>query len=103
MIAVLAYTNLAPAISNWSNSDVCISAQRVRLATVNQGDFVRDLSVQGRVVVAVSPHLYSPSQGTILLEVDAGDTVIRGHVLATIDSPELSNQLKQEQSGSQRL
>jgi HlyD family secretion protein len=102
-IAVLAYVTLAPTVSNWSNSDVSISAQRVRLATVTQGDFVRDLSVQGRVVAAVSPKLYSPAQGTISFEIDAGDTVLKGQVLATIDSPELTNQLKQEQSALQRL
>jgi len=103
VIVVLAYMILAPAISNWSNSDTSVSAQRVRLATVTQGDFVRDLSVQGRVVAAVSPKLYSPAQGTITFEVDAGDTVLKGQVLATIDSPELTNQLKQEQSALQRL
>jgi HlyD family secretion protein len=103
LLALFAYFTLAPAISNWSNSDVSISAQRVRLATVTQGDFVRDLSVQGRVVAAVSPKLYSPAQGTISFEVDAGDTVVKGQVLATIESPELTNQLKQEQSALQRL
>ncbi|MFT5925012.1 MAG: HlyD family secretion protein [Paraglaciecola sp.] len=103
LFAVLVYITLAPTISNWSNSDVSISAQRVRLATVTQGDFIRDLSVQGRVVAAVSPRLYSPAQGTISIKVDAGDTVLKGQVLATIDSPELSNQLKQEQSALQRL
>jgi HlyD family secretion protein len=103
LIAVLVYVTLAPTISNWSNSDVSISAQRIRLAKVTQGDFIRDLSVQGRVVAAVSPKLYSPAQGTISFKVDAGDTVLKGQVLATIDSPELSNQLKQEQSALQRL
>ncbi|WP_299071639.1 HlyD family efflux transporter periplasmic adaptor subunit [uncultured Paraglaciecola sp.] len=103
LITALIYAVLAPTVSNWSNSDFSISAQRVRLATVTQGDFVRDLSVQGRVVAAVSPKLYSPAQGTISFEVDAGDTVTKGQVLATIDSPELTNQLKQEQSALQRL
>ena len=103
VITVLAYGTLTPYISNWSNSDVSISAQRLRLATVSQGDFVRDLSVQGRVLAAVSPKLYSPAQGTISFEVDAGDTVLKGQILATIDSPELTNQLKQEQSAYQRL
>jgi len=103
LMAVLAYATFAPTINNWSNSDTSISAQRVRLATVTQGNFVRDLSVQGRVVAAVSPKLYSPAQGTISFEVDAGDTVLKGQVLATIDSPELTNQLKQEQSAYQRL
>jgi HlyD family secretion protein len=103
LIAWLAYITIAPAISKWSNSDASVSAQRIRLASVTRGDFVRDLSVQGRVVAAISPKLYSPAQGTISFYIDAGDTVIKGQILATIDSPELSNQLKQEQSALQRL
>ena len=103
LIAWLAYFKIAPAIGKWSNSDASVSAQRIRLASVTRGDFVRDLSVQGRVVAAISPKLYSPAQGTISFYIDAGDTVIKGQILATIDSPELSNQLKQEQSALQRL
>lgn len=103
LIAWLAYFTIAPAISKWFNSDASVSAQRIRLASVTRGDFVRDLSVQGRVVAAISPKLYSPAQGTISFYIDAGDTVIKGQILATIDSPELSNQLKQEQSALQRL
>ncbi len=102
-LLIFAYFSLASTVSNWRNSDVSISSQRVRLAQVTQGDFVRDLSVQGRVVAAVSPKLYSPAQGTISFNVDAGDSVVKGQVLATIESPELTNQLKQEQSALQRL
>jgi len=80
-----------------------ISADRIRIGTVKRGDFVRDLSIQGRVVAAISPKLYSPAQGTITFLVDAGDSVLKNQILATIDSPELSNQLKQEQSTLQRL
>ncbi|MCC2615354.1 efflux RND transporter periplasmic adaptor subunit [Aestuariibacter halophilus] len=100
-LCALLYTTLAPAISNWSNSDVSISRERVRLAQVTQGDLTRDLSVQGRVVAAVSPRLYSPAQGTITFTVDAGDAVEKDQVLATIDSPELTNQLQQEQASLQ--
>lgn len=80
-----------------------VSADRIRIGTVKRGDFIRDLSIQGRVVAAISPKLYSPAQGTITFIVDAGDSVLKGQILATIDSPELSNQLKQEQSTLQRL
>lgn len=99
---IIAYLLIAPAFSNWSSSDHSISAQRLRLATVQQGDLVRDLSVQGRVVASVSPRLYSTAQGTITFEVDAGDTVTINQVLARIESPELTNQLKQEESSLQR-
>lgn len=102
VIAIILYLVAAPSLSNWSNSDHSVSKQRLRLATVERGDFVRDLSVQGRVVASVSPRLYSPAQGTITFEIDAGDTVTIGQVLAYIDSPELTNQLKQEESSLQR-
>jgi HlyD family secretion protein len=101
VLALLA--SVAPSLSNWSNSDTSIALARLRLATVNKGDFVRDLSVQGRVVAAVSPRLYSPAQGTISFKVDAGDSVVKQQILAVVDSPELTNELKQEESGLQRL
>lgn len=102
ILVVILFASVAPAISNWSSSDSSISIDRLRLADVTRGDFVRDLSVQGRVVAAVSPRMYSPAQGTITFQVDAGDSVSKGQVLATIDSPELANQLKQEQASLQK-
>ncbi|MFT6778157.1 MAG: HlyD family secretion protein [Paraglaciecola sp.] len=80
-----------------------ISADLIRIGTVKRGDFIRDLSIQGRIVAAISPKLYSPAQGTITFLVEAGDSVLQSQILATIDSPELSNQLKQEQSTLLRL
>ena len=100
--AIITYL-LLPLFNNWSNSQVSASAQRIRLAEVKRGDFIRDLSIQGRVIASISPRLYSPAQGTITFTVDAGDTVLKGQTLAKVDSPELSNILKQEQSGLQRL
>jgi len=98
-LAVLA----SPSINKWSQSSHSVSQARLRTAEVTFGDFVRDLSIQGRVVAAVSPKLYSPSQGTISFEVDAGDTVTQGQTLAVIDSPQLTNELKQEESSQQSL
>ncbi|WP_166422826.1 efflux RND transporter periplasmic adaptor subunit [Paraglaciecola sp. 20A4] len=89
-------------LTRWSSADTSLSMQNVRVATVIEKDFVRDLSVQGRVVAAVSPRLYSPAQGTITFLVDAGDKVVKDQILAHIDSPELTNQLQQEESNLQR-
>lgn len=100
---IIALVILYPYFSRWTDSSMSISADRIRIGTVKRGDFVRDLSIQGRVVAAISPKLYSPAQGTITFLVDAGDSVLKNQILATIDSPELSNQLKQEQSTLQRL
>ncbi|WP_438865397.1 efflux RND transporter periplasmic adaptor subunit [Neptunicella sp.] len=94
---------IMPTLNNWSSAEASINSQRLRTAVVTQGDFIRDLSVQGQVVAAVSPRLYSTAQGTITFEVDAGDQVSKDQVLATIDSPELTNQLKQEESSELSL
>ena len=72
--------------------------ERVRTATVTRGDLVRDVSVQGRVVAAVRPTLYATAPGTISLQVEAGERVLAGQVLATVDSPELTNQLQQAEA-----
>ncbi|MCW8108473.1 efflux RND transporter periplasmic adaptor subunit [Alteromonas ponticola] len=96
IIALALY--LIPVLTQWGNSQASVSTERVRISTVKRGDLVRDLSVQGRVVAAISPKLYSPAQGTITFEVDAGDEVKQGQPLATIDSPALTSELEQEQA-----
>ena len=65
----------APAIQRWSQAQESVSESRLRLATVTRGDFVRDISVQGRVVAAVSPVLYASDMGTITFAVESGDSV----------------------------
>jgi HlyD family secretion protein len=100
---IIALVILYPYFSRWSDSSMSVSADRIRIGTVKRGDFVRDLSIQGRVVASISPKLYSPAQGTITFLVDAGDSVLQDQILATIDSPELTNRRKQEQSSLQRL
>ena len=93
----------APSVQRWANATVSVPVERVRTAVVQRGDLVRDVSVQGRVVAAVSPTLYASASGTITLNVDAGEQVEAGQVLAVVDSPELTNQLQQaEASLSQR-
>ncbi len=94
VIAVMAFS----VFSTWLSAEASVSADRIRLAQVQRGDLVRDLNVQGRVVAAVSPTLYSPATGTVSLEVKPGDTVKQGQVLATIDSPEVRATYLQELS-----
>lgn len=85
-------------LSTWLSAEASISSTRIRTAVVQRGDLVRDISVQGRVVAAVSPTLYSPATGTVTLQVLPGDTVTRDQVLATLNSPELQAEFLQEQS-----
>ena len=88
----------APTFQRWANATISIPFDRVRVATVTRGDLVRDVSVQGRVVAAVSPTLYSTAPGNITLHVDAGERVLEGQVLAIVHSPDLNNQLEQAES-----
>ena len=97
LIIVLAWL-AAPAFQRWANATITVPIDRVRVATVTRGDLVRDVSVQGRVVAAVSPTLYSTAPGTITLRVEAGERVIEGQVVGIVDSPDLSNELEQAES-----
>jgi HlyD family secretion protein len=87
----------------WHASARSVSAQRLRIAEVTQGTLVRDAAVNGKIVAATSPTLYSSAAGTVSLKVKAGDTVKKGQVLAEVDSPELRDQLKKEQSSYEQL
>ena len=90
-------------VSNWRSSEQSVNGARLRIAEVTRGTLVRDASVNGRVVAAVSPTLYSTAPSTVTLKVAAGDTVRRGQVLAVLESPDLSDALKREQSSYQQL
>ena len=87
-----------PALQRWAGSSSSVPRDRLRLAVVERTDLVRDVSVQGRIVAAVSPSLFAPARGTITLRVDAGAEVGKGQTLAVLESPELKNQLQQEQA-----
>lgn len=75
-----------------------VDASRLAFATVERGAFTRDIAAEGRVVAAVRPTMYARSPGVVTLKVNAGATVKEDQVLAVIDSPELTNQLAQQQS-----
>jgi HlyD family secretion protein len=94
---------LTSALTDWLSAEASVSAERIRTAVVNRGDLVRDLSVQGKVVAAVSPTLYSPATGTVTLEVLPGDRVTVGQVVAVLDSPEVRASFLQEQSTLDQL
>jgi HlyD family secretion protein len=96
-------TTIAFATAGWLSSERSVDIARLRIAEVARGTLVRDAAVNGRVVAAVSPTLYAPAASTVSLKIRAGDTVKAGDVLATLDSPELNNQLQREQSSLEQL
>jgi HlyD family secretion protein len=85
-------------IRAWASTSVVVSRERLRIATVTRGAFVRDVAAQGTVVVANSPTLFSTGVGTVTFMVKAGDAVSEGQVLATVDSPSLRNEHAQERA-----
>lgn len=102
-VAALLIALLVSVLSTWLSAEASVSADRIRTAVVSRGDLVRDLTVQGRVVAAVSPTLYSPATGTVTLQVLPGDQVSTDQVLAVIDSPEVRSEYLQEQSTLDQL
>jgi len=101
-VAAVALTALlawgAPQLLRWSQAEAAVPRERLRFAEVHYGDLVRDVSVQGRVVAAVSPTLFASSDGTITLLVESGAGVSEGDPVAAVDSPELDNRLRQEEA-----
>ncbi len=100
-LAVLALA--AFAVRGWVGGSQSGSADRLRIAEASRGPFVRDAAVDGRVVAAVSPTLYTPVDATVTLKVQAGAQVHKGQVLVELDSPELANELQREQSTLQQM
>jgi len=99
ILAVLVVLWVAiPALNRWSSTSASVPYDRLRIAEVIRADLVRDVSLQGRVVAAVSPTLYAPAAGTLSLHVEAGASVEVDQVLAVVDSPELENELKQAEA-----
>ncbi|MGH8673821.1 MAG: hypothetical protein ACREVG_05880, partial [Burkholderiales bacterium] len=90
-------------LRGWSATANTISRDRIRIATVVEGPFVRDVSAQGTVVAAVSPTLFAVAPGAVSYQVRAGDTVKAGQVLATISSPTLDNEYQRERATLESL
>lgn len=102
-IGVAAFGAVGVLAWSWQDTSHSVSAARLRIATVTRGTLVRDATVNGRVVAAVSPTLFAPAAGTVTLKVAAGDTVKRGDVVAEIDSPDLNDQLRREQATYEQM
>lgn len=89
---------LIPTLRRWSNAEKSVDASRIRVGEVMRGELIRDAAADGRIVAALHPTLFSPTQGIVALQVKAGTAVQKGQVLARIESPELQSRLVQERS-----
>lgn len=102
-VAIVILMVFAQLLFSQPSAKVSIKRESVQIATLEKGDLMRDVLASGRIVAANAPQLYSPSQGFVDLKVKAGDTVSLGELVAVVESPELENQYKQQQSEMTRL
>ena len=86
------------AVRAWVGTGVGIPRERVRISEVTRGTFVRDVAAEGTVVAANSPTLYAVASGTITFTSRAGERVVKGQALGSLDSPSLVNEYQREQA-----
>ncbi|MEI5637615.1 efflux RND transporter periplasmic adaptor subunit [Pseudoalteromonas sp. UG3-2] len=103
IISVSAALLLAYVWLNEHGATNSVAKERIQIAEVASGSFTRDIAATGIIVAANAPQIYSPESGYVSLKVKAGDSVTKGQVLATVDSPALTNRLQQEQAELERL
>jgi HlyD family secretion protein len=104
IIGLVVLVSLAyPPIKRLQGAALSVPLDRVRLATVERADLIRDVTAQGKIIASVKPVLFSPSSGRVSLKVRAGDTVQKGDLIAQIFSPELVSQHQQENSQLESL
>ncbi|TMO63046.1 efflux RND transporter periplasmic adaptor subunit [Pseudoalteromonas aurantia] len=103
LTVIVSYFFILPSVVNWTKGTSAVHKDKLNIAAVKQGLFIRDLSVQGKVIAARRPILYSPAQGTVTYLVEAGDSVVTQQTIAIIDSPELKSEYNQQIANLTRL
>jgi HlyD family secretion protein len=103
VVAVVAAVLAWPALDRWLSADRSVARERLRFGRVERGDLEHTVAVEGRVVAASRPTLYSTADGIASLRVAEGQKVAEGDVLAEVESPELESQLRQERAIAQAL
>lgn len=88
-----------PMVARWSGTDRSVARAQLRYGTVVRGTLVHAVAVEGRVVAASRPTLFSPAQGIVSLRVAEGERVTTGQLLAEVESPQLESRLGQERAG----
>lgn len=102
-LAAVVLSLLVPPLLRALSATASVSRERLSLATVERGDFTRDIAAEGRVIAAVSPTLYAPAAGSVRFHVQAGHAVEKDQVIGSVDSPELTSELAQQRAQLQAL
>lgn len=97
-VLIISGASLWSMINTRFNADVSVNIKNVRIDEVTRGTLERDINATGKIVAANAPVLYSPEAGHVTFLAKPGDEATKGQVLARVDSPELSNKYRQQQS-----
>ena len=81
-----------------TEGSISVEKASLQISKVTQQPLIRDVAASGKIVAANAPKVYSPERGFVDLKVKAGDSVKKDDVIAIVKSPELTNELKQQQS-----
>ncbi len=92
--AILAW----PTVERWFSADRSVARNRLRFGIAEIGNLEHTVAVEGRVVAASRPTLYSPADGIASVRVAEGQKVAAGSILAEIESPGLESRLRQERA-----
>ncbi|WP_299007539.1 HlyD family efflux transporter periplasmic adaptor subunit [uncultured Shewanella sp.] len=98
LVSVLCVIGAVSANLFSSQARFSIDATALRLATLEKGTLIRDVSTTGKIVAANAPILYSTQMGNVTLVSNPGDRVEKGEVIAKIESHGLMSRLKQQDS-----
>lgn len=92
---VIAIWLFLPILQQWTNGIPSIDSKTVTSATVFKGTLIRDVAVNGKLVAANAPTLYSSEAGQVTLLKKPGDIVEKGDIVASVLSPELQSIIQQ--------
>ena len=103
IVAAVGAGLMVPMTTRWMQTEHTIQASRLRMGTVSRGDLISDVHVLGRLVSASHPTLFSAAAGIVNVRVRPGELVDKAQVLATIESPSLESELKQQRASLDSL
>lgn len=92
-----------PTLNKWLGSVPSIELKSITKAEVFKGTLIRDIAVNGKLVAANAPTLYSSESGQVSLLAKPGDIVEKNAIVATVSSPELQSIIKQATSKLESL
>lgn len=97
-VAGISYLSYSLFTGSSAQAALVLPKDQVQLALVERGHFIRDLSVQGKIVAANAPTLFSQEAGQVQYLKQPGEAVQLGDLLAVVSSPALNNELAQQQA-----